>query len=190
MNLDHFRKEHHVTNDLVEQLSIVAWEDIRARNTQTPGFPNLPWEKAPADDKEQTRSNVLAVLNMTIPVLIEQGWLPPTVNDAIREAVRDLSVNELHQDLMRSLQRHPNKGGHTTQEGIEGYSEGAEHGTISLAGRVKQALQGVQLTAAQRIAEANAAKVRRMEILANQLDAEGMNTSVVLRIWEALEPAK
>jgi len=187
MNLDHFRKEHHVTHDLVEQLSIVAWEDIRKKYLH----PSIPsWENAECAVKQETSTNVLAALNMTIPVLIEQGWLPPTVNDAIREAVRDVSVNELHQDLMRSLLRHPNKGGHATQEGIDGYSEGAEHGTISLAGRVKQALQGVPLTAAQQIAEANAAKVRRMEILANQLDAEGLNASVVIRIWEALEPAK
>ncbi|WP_426734403.1 hypothetical protein [Glutamicibacter sp. 2E12] len=186
MNLDHFRKETHVTEDLVEQLAIVSWEDIRKRaNAPLPS-----WEVAPADEKNQNRANVLAVLNMIVPVLIEQGWIPPTVNDAIREAVRDFSIHDLHKSLMNPFMIDREASGHTTQEGLAGYSEGVEHGIHTLAMRIRHALNGVPSTVAQDIAEANAAKVRRLEILRDQLDAEGMNASVVGRMWEALDGAK
>lgn len=186
MNLEHFRKETHVTEALVEQLAIVSWEDIRKRaNAPLPS-----WEVAPADEKNQNRANVMAVLNMIVPVLIEQGWLPPTVNDEIREAVRDLTINELHKTLMDSLMATREASGHTTQEGLNGYSEGVEHGVHTLAMSIKDALNGVPSTVAQDIAEANAAKVRRLEILRDQLDAEGMNASVVGRMWEALDGTK
>lgn len=190
MNLDHFRKATHVTDELVEQLSIVSWEDIRTRNTESHDFPMAPWEIAPADEKDQNRANVLGVLNMMVPVLIEQGWLPPTVNDEIREAVRDLTLNELQQTLMESLMATREASGHTTQEGLAGYSEGVEHGTLTLATRIKYALHGVPPTVAQDIAATNAAKVRRLEILRDQLDGEGMNAEVVIRMCEALDGAK
>lgn len=186
MNFDYYRKETHVTESLVEQLAIVAWEDIRER-TNTP----LPsWEPGIPAVKDENRANVLAVLNMIVPVLIEQGWLPATVNDGIRESVRDFSIHDLHESLMNSIMIDREASGHTTQEGLAGYSEGVEHGTVSLAMRITDALNGVPSTVAQDIAEANAAKVRRLEILRAQLDGEGMNASVVGRMWEALDGAK
>ena len=128
-----------ITEDLVEQIAVIAYEDVRKKN-QHARMPS--WAGASEITRYEMKANALGVLRMVIPVLQEQGWMPPTVNDAIREAVRDLSVEELHKSLMKSLREHPEQGGHNTPEGLSGYSEGVDHGTISLAGRVFNALGG------------------------------------------------
>jgi len=186
MNLDHFRKSNHVTEELVEQAAIVAWEDVRNRANVT-----LPsWDNAEPVVRYETRANVLAVLNMITPVLLEQGWLPPVVNDAVRSIVDEQNVNELHKNLMSHIMADRENSGHTTQQGLDGYSEGVEHGTLSIAGHIKAALDQVPTTKAQDIAAINAGKVRRIEILRNQLEGEGMNANIVALIWQALEPTK
>ena len=127
------------STELVEQLAREAYEQRRARNLI---YPEPAWEDAPAIEKHHGRQAVLAALNLLLPALQAHGWLPPAKHDAIRETVRDLSVNELHKSLMNSLMIDRENSGHTTQEGLNGYSEGAEHGTISLASRIKTILDG------------------------------------------------
>lgn len=60
----------------------------------------------------------------------------------LREAVTDTAVNELHKSLMEHLKLDPVGSGYASRESINGYSEGAEHGTISLASRIKTILDG------------------------------------------------
>lgn len=65
----------HITEDLVDQLAIVAYENIRLRSAEAP----LPsWTALNAVARYQQKLQVVEVLNMVIPVLIEQGWAPPT----------------------------------------------------------------------------------------------------------------
>lgn len=130
-----------IHENLVEQIAVIAYEDVRKKNPHA----RMPsWAGATAITRYEMKANVLGVLRMVIPVFLEEGWLPPTVNDAIREAVRDLSVNELHKSLMNSIMIDREVSGHTTKEGLNGYSEGVEHGTISLAGRVLAILPGAK----------------------------------------------
>lgn len=62
----------------------------------------------------------------------------------VREAVTDQAVQELQTSLMDHLKLDPIGSGYTSRESISGYSEGAEHGTISLASRIKTILGGTQ----------------------------------------------
>lgn len=130
---------NHITTELVEQLAREAHEAFRDRM----GAHESPsWDGESPISKHHGREAVLGALNLLLPALQAHGWLPPAKHDAIRETVRDLSVNELHKSLMDSLRRQPAPGYHDTPEGLAGYSEGAEHGTISLASRIKTILDG------------------------------------------------
>lgn len=130
-----------IHENLVEQIA-VAYHDKERQNPLGELTPS--WRGLQPVQRHLMRGAVLETLNLVLPILKEEGWLPPTVNDAIREAVRDLSVNELHKSLMNSIMIDREVSGHTTQEGLNGYSEGVEHGTISLAGRILAILPGAK----------------------------------------------
>lgn len=140
----------HITAELVEAVAAARVnahaahygampESDRAR---VPDFVLHTWDEQEPMTKHGVRETVLNQLNEILPHLIDAGWLPPAKHDAIRETVRDLSVNELHKSLMDSLRRQPAPGYHDTPEGFAGYSEGIEHGTISIASRIKTILDG------------------------------------------------
>lgn len=139
---------NHITEQLVEtiaqrvhahQLNALA---NASNKDDIPDHAFRTWDELSPVDKFNRSQYVLNDLNFIVPALIETGWLPPAKHDAIRETVRDRSLNELHKSLMKSLREHPEQGGHNTQEGLNGYSEDAEHGTISIASRIKTILDG------------------------------------------------
>lgn len=130
---------NHITAELVTSVAQTAYE----RQRSTLKYGHMPeWCKANPLMKHHVRELALEDLNLFIPILIDAGWLPPAKHDAIRETVRDLSVNELHKSLMDHLKLDPVGSGYTSRESINGYSEGAEHGTISIASRIKAILDG------------------------------------------------
>ena len=140
----------HITTELVEKIAAARVNAHAAHygnlpeadRADVPGFVLQTWDQQEPMTKHSVRETVLSQLNEITPHLIAAGWLPPAKHDAIRETVRDMSVNELHKSLMDSLRRHPAPGYHDTPEGLGGYSEGIEHGTISLASRIKTILDG------------------------------------------------
>jgi len=69
-------KDNHITEDLVEQLAIIAYEQTRIQNGDIP-IPS--WTGAGAMTRYNIKNDVLGVLRITVPVLIEQGWKPPAV---------------------------------------------------------------------------------------------------------------
>lgn len=80
------QQNEHITSDLVEQLAIVAYEHNRIQNGDLP----MPgWTAAGAMTRFTMKNQVLAVLNMTIPVLIEQGWKAPEPRDEIQGETND-----------------------------------------------------------------------------------------------------
>lgn len=69
-------KTNHITEDLVEQLAIIGYEQTRIQNGDLP-MPS--WTRVAAMTRFTAKNEALAVLNMVVPVLIELGWKPPTV---------------------------------------------------------------------------------------------------------------
>ena len=141
---------NHITVELVEAIAAARVNAHAAHygampeadRAHVPDFALKTWDEQDQMTKRNVCETVLNQLNEITPHLIETGWLPPAKRDAIRETVRDLSVNELHKSLMNHIMIDREQSGHTTQEGLNGYSEGAEHGTISIASRIKTILDG------------------------------------------------
>lgn len=74
----------HITDELVEQIAIISYEQIRVRNSELP-MPS--WTGAGAMTRYQTKQDVSEVLKLVVPVLIEQGWTPPEETAEMRAAV-------------------------------------------------------------------------------------------------------
>lgn len=140
----------HITAELVDRIAAARVNSHAAHygsmpeadRAHVPDFALKTWDEQDPMTKHNVRETVLNQLNEITPHLIDAGWAPPAKHDAIRETVRDRSLNELHKSLMNSIMIDRENSGHTTQEGLNGYSEGAEHGTISLASRIKTILDG------------------------------------------------
>lgn len=141
---------NHITTELVDRIAAARVNAHAAHygampeadRAIVPDFALKTWDEQDPMTKHNVRETVLNQLNEITPHLIEAGWLPPAKHDAIRETVRDQSVNELHKSLMWSLQEGRPSNGYDNNQSIAGYSEGAEHGTISLASRIKTILDG------------------------------------------------
>lgn len=141
---------NHINTELVEAIAAARVNAHAAHygampeadRAHVPDFALKTWDEQDQMTKHNVRETVLNQLNEITPHLIEAGWLPPAKHDAIRETVRDQSVNELHKSLMGHLKLDPVGSGYTSSESINGYSEGAEHGTISIASRIKTILDG------------------------------------------------
>lgn len=68
-----------ITENMVEQVAVVAYEDVRKRN-QDERMPS--WSGAPAIIQHEMKANALGILKLTLPILLEEGWTPPVAGDA------------------------------------------------------------------------------------------------------------
>ncbi|MGP4995527.1 hypothetical protein [Glutamicibacter ardleyensis] len=84
-----------ITENLVEQVTVVAYEDVRNKN-QDARMPS--WAGAPAITRYEMKANVLGVLRMVIPVLVEQGWLPPACESCLHQHGADVCGFDLGED--------------------------------------------------------------------------------------------
>jgi len=82
-------KNEHITEELVEQIAIISYEQIRVRNSELP-MPS--WTGAGAMTRYQAKRDVLGVLKLVTPVLIEQGWAPPKEATELRDALERAST--------------------------------------------------------------------------------------------------
>ena len=143
---------NHITTELVERIAKERVERIAAHynampaadRASVPDFVLNAWDEQDTATKHSVRETVLAQLNEITPHLIAEGWAPPAVISEVRETVTDQAVQELQTSLMDHLKLDPVGSGYTSQDCINGYSEGAEHGTISFASRIKGILGGAQ----------------------------------------------
>ena len=62
----------------------------------------------------------------------------------ISDAVNNNAVRDLQMELIHTIKKDPENGGHPTPEGMAGYSEGMEHGTVIMASRLNRILGGEQ----------------------------------------------
>lgn len=74
-----------ITDELVEQIAIISYEGIRLKNCELP-MPS--WTGAGAMTRYQMKQDVIGVLTLVVPVLIEQGWTPPAEEAEPRNADR------------------------------------------------------------------------------------------------------
>lgn len=90
---------NHITEQLVEtiaqrvhahQLNALA---NASNKDDIPDHAFRTWDELSPVDKFNRRQYVLNDLNFIVPALIETGWLPPAKHDAIRETVRDRSLD-------------------------------------------------------------------------------------------------
>lgn len=63
-----------ITENMVEQIAVVAYEDVRKRH-QGNGLPS--WAGSDALTRYKMKEETLRILKLTIPVLLEEGWAPP-----------------------------------------------------------------------------------------------------------------
>lgn len=139
-----------VTSELVERIAKARVDGIAAHynampaadRANVPEFALKPWDEQEPIEQHHIREVVLRQLNEITPHLLAEGWLAPATANQVREAVTDQTVQDLQTSLMDHLKLDPIGSGYTTRESINGYSEGAEHGTISLASRIKHILDG------------------------------------------------
>ncbi|NQD40532.1 hypothetical protein [Glutamicibacter halophytocola] len=82
-------KNEHITEQLVEQIAIISYEQVRIRNGELP-MPS--WTGAGAMTRYRAKQDVLEVLNLVVPVLIEQGWVPPVEADEMKAVVECVST--------------------------------------------------------------------------------------------------
>lgn len=126
-----------ITENLVEQLAVVAYEDVQKRHLDD-GLPS--WAGSSPITRHKMKEETLRILNMLIPVLKEEGWLPPSLASKLRALASSEGTQAVQTTLMNDLNQNIVASGHNTQEGLNGYSEGVEHGTIIMGGRVLDAL--------------------------------------------------
>ena len=89
----------HITDELVEQIAIISYEGIRLKNCELP-MPS--WTGAGAMTRYQMKQDVIGVLTLVVPVLIEQGWTPPEELDAMRDALERASNLFIGETVQRS----------------------------------------------------------------------------------------
>jgi len=89
-------KPNHITEELVEQLAIVSYEQTRIQNGELP-MPS--WTSSGAMTRFTVKNQVLDVLNIAVPVLLEQGWKPPTEAEAMQNG--DDLENRIRSEVCR-----------------------------------------------------------------------------------------
>lgn len=82
------KQSQNITEELVEQLAIIAYEGVRLKNCSE----SMPsWTGAGAMTRFQMKQEVLGVLTMVVPVLLEQGWMPPAEAAVLKETIDRVS---------------------------------------------------------------------------------------------------
>ena len=80
------QQNKHITEDLVVQVAIVAYEQVRILSGDIP----VPgWTAAGPFARYTMKNQVHENLNMIIPILIAQGWTPPETRQAPEEQGHD-----------------------------------------------------------------------------------------------------
>jgi len=72
-------KPNHITEELVEQLAIISYEQHRIQNGDLP-MPS--WTGAGALSRYTMKEQAREALGMVVSVLLEQGWVPPLAGNA------------------------------------------------------------------------------------------------------------
>lgn len=80
------KQSQNITEELVEQIAIISYEQIRLKNCEVP-MPS--WTGAGAMTRYQAKQDVIGVLAMVVPVLLEQGWTPPAEPEQFTETTWD-----------------------------------------------------------------------------------------------------
>ncbi|MGO2938878.1 MAG: hypothetical protein ACTICQ_15165 [Glutamicibacter arilaitensis] len=78
----------YITEDLVEQVAIVSYEQTRIQNGELP-MPS--WAGAGAFNRYQHKVDIDEALKLIVPVMIEQGWKAPEPRDEIQGGTQCLT---------------------------------------------------------------------------------------------------